>query len=335
MKGKKQAHGRFGLLLAVLLLWFLLLWGSRGMKNPWDKAALDVPASDEPWELPPVTADEPVLLAESAALPPDLPQAVPENAAPVLSTAEIGMTADTVYFKNQTDYEIDMAALLQKVPPVSLSGEGVQVLIMHTHGTEAYTPTEAHPYEASGEYRTLNRECNMLAVGQLIADQLNARGISTLHSETLNDYPAYNGSYNRALKDIQSYLEEYPTIQLILDVHRDAIGTSGNYYKTVAQVDGQQTAQLMFVTGTDGGGRNHPDWRENLTFQAQLHQRINQSYPGMMRPISIRTGRFNQHLRRGSMLVEVGACGNTLEEALAAAEVFAQSLADALLEAQS
>lgn len=118
----------------------------------------------------------------------------------------------------------------------------------------------------------------------------------------------------------------------MIDVHRDAIGTAGKYYKTIAKVDGQQTAQLMFVAGTDEGGLKHPDWRKNLTFQAQLQDRINGACPGMMRPISIRTGRFNQHVRLGSMLVEVGSCGNTLEEALAAAEVFARSLADALLE---
>ena len=97
-------------------------------------------------------------------------------------------------------------------------------------------------------------------------------------------------------------------------------------------MDGQQTAQLMFVTGTDAGGLSHDHWRDNLAFQAQLHARLNSTYPGIMRPMSIRASRFNQHVRTGSMLVEVGACGNTLEEALAAAQIFANTLADALLE---
>jgi hypothetical protein len=123
-----------------------------------------------------------------------------------------------------------------------------------------------------------------------------------------------------------------PTIQLVIDVHRDAIATGNTYYKTAAEVDGQQTAQLMFVTGTDAGGLTHDHWQDNLAFQAQLHDRLNSTYPGIMRPMSIRASRFNQHIRKGSMLVEVGACGNTLEEALAAAQIFANTLADALLE---
>ena len=88
----------------------------------------------------------------------------------------------------------------------------------------------------------------------------------------------------------------------------------------------------MFVTGTDAGGLAHSSWRSNLTFQAQLHDRLNSRYPGIMRPMSIRASRFNQHVRVGSMLLEVGACGNTLNEALAAARLFADTLADTLLE---
>ena len=149
---------------------------------------------------------------------------------------------------------------------------------------------------------------------------------------TLNAYPAYNGSYNRALKDINHYVEANPSIQLIIDVHRDAIASGSTYYKTAAEVDGKQTAQLMFVTGTDAGGLTHDHWQENLTFQAQLHHRLNSACPGIMRPMSIRASRFNQHVRIGSMLLEVGACGNTLEEALAAAEIFANTLADTLSE---
>lgn len=334
MAAKWQKHRHIGILLAGGLLWALLTAGSGGFPEATSAAKPDIPASDEPGIFPLPTEEDTPLQWESAA-PPETTEQLPAQQAPAVSITGKSsgyQSSGTVYFKNQTKYDIDIAALLQKPSPVTLGTEGVQVLIMHTHGTESYTPTPEHTYEATGEYRTTDANCNMLVVGQAITDALNARGISTVHSETLNDYPAYNGSYSRALKDIRAWLEEYPTIQLIIDVHRDAIGTSGNYYKTVAEVDGQQTAQLMFVTGTDEGGLSHPDWRENLTFQAQLQDRINSTWPGMMRPMSIRTGRFNQHLRAGSMLVEVGACGNTLEEALAAAEVFAQSLADALLE---
>lgn len=314
---------------AAVLLAALLLAGSGAV--PFGKKAPvpDLPAAGMESLIP----EQETLFTES---PPVLPSFVREDAAltpaaPVLAE-EGGAAQGTVYFKNQTDYTIDLPALLARPCPVRLGKEGVQVLVMHTHGTEAYAPSPGHTYTASGDYRTTDKSCNMLAVGQLVTDLLNERGIPTVHSEALNDYPAYNGSYSRALKDISAYAEQYPSLTLILDLHRDAIGTAGHYYKTSAEVEGQQTAQLMFVTGTDQGGLSHPGWRDNLTFQAMLHQRLNSRWPGLMRPMSIRTGRFNQHVRTGSMLVEVGACGNTLEEALAAARLFADELADMLLE---
>ncbi len=317
------------------------------MAKPWQKAALcllaalalvpllpekqtgklDVPASGARAGAFPLPAEELLPLAESAGLP--VLEDLSRPAAPVFTPTSYH-TSGTVYYKNETDYVLDIASLLQKESPVTLGEEGVQVLIMHTHGTEAYTPSAAHPYAATGEYRTTDPDANMLRIGKEICDLLNQHGISTVHSTTLNDYPAYNGSYNRALKDIQKYVEQYPTIRLVIDVHRDAIASGGVYYKTSAVHEGQGTAQLMFVTGTDAGGLSHPDWRDNLTFQAQLHHRLNGVCSGIMRPMSVRASRFNQHVRKGSMLVEVGACGNTLEEALAAARIFAETLAEAL-----
>lgn len=299
--------------------------------SPTTQPPTDLPASDEPAAFPlPLVDFLPTAAESSAAAAPVITVEQPPQPVFTPSPSDYQGTG-TVYFKNETDYAIDMASLLQKDSPVTLGAEGVQVLIMHTHGTEAYTQSPGHTYAASGDYRTTDSSANMLRIGQEICDILNARGISTVHSRTLNDYPAYNGSYNRALKDIQAHLAQNPTIQLVIDVHRDAIASGNTYYKTAAEVDGQQTAQLMFVTGTDAGGLTHDHWRDNLAFQAQLHDRLNSTYPGIMRPMSIRASRFNQHIRKGSMLVEVGACGNTLEEALAAAKIFANTLADALL----
>ena len=299
---------------------------------PTAQPPVDLPASDEPDAFPLPLVDFLPTAPESSAV--SMPIVVVEQPPqPVFTPSPSDYQGTgTVYFKNETDYAINMTSLLQKDSPVALGEEGVQVLIMHTHGTEAYTQSPGHAYVASGEYRTTDSSANMLRVGQEICDILNDRGVSAVHSRTLNDYPAYNGSYNRALKDIQAHIQQYPTIQLVIDVHRDAIATGNTYYKTAAEVDGQQTAQLMFVTGTDAGGLTHDHWQDNLAFQAQLHDRLNSTYPGIMRPMSIRASRFNQHIRKGSMLVEVGACGNTLEEALAAAQIFANALADALLE---
>ena len=299
---------------------------------PTAQPPVDLPASDEPDAFPLPLVDFLPTAPESSAV--SMPIVVVEQPPqPVFTPSPSDYQGTgTVYFKNETDYAIDMTFLLQKDSPVALGEQGVQVLIMHTHGTEAYTQSPGHAYVASGEYRTTDSSANMLRVGQEICDILNDRGVSAVHSRTLNDYPAYNGSYNRALKDIQAHIQQYPTIQLVIDVHRDAIATGNTYYKTAAEVDGQQTAQLMFVTGTDAGGLTHDHWQDNLAFQAQLHDRLNSTYPGIMRPMSIRASRFNQHIRKGSMLVEVGACGNMLEEALAAAQIFANTLTDALLE---
>ncbi len=238
----------------------------------------------------------------------------------------------TVYVKNETDYEIDIAALLAEKSKVKLSGDKVQVLIMHTHGTEAYTPTAENYYTPTDTDRTTDKNYNVLRVGQRITDILNARGIKTVHSETLNDSPAYSGSYTRALSDISAYIKENPSIKLVIDVHRDAmVASNGTKYKTVANIQGQQAAQLMLVCGTDAGGLVHDGWRDNLSFQLKLQDRLNTNYPGIMRPVNIRAARFNQHVTTGSMLVEVGTSGNTLEEALISADIFANQLADMLL----
>lgn len=323
-KGARRSRPPVAVLFGALVIALRLFFATA-------QPVADLPASDEPAAFPlPLVDFLPTASESAAAAAPVIPIEQPQQPVFTPSPSDYQGTG-TVYFKNETDYTIDMTSLLQKDSPVVLGEEGVQVLIMHTHGTESYTQSAGHTYAASGEYRTTDSSANMLRVGRTICDILNDRGISAVHSTTLNDYPAYSGSYNRALKDIQAYVKQYPSIQLVIDVHRDAIASGSTYYKTAAEVEGQQTAQLMFVTGTDAGGLTHDHWRDNLAFQAQLHDRLNSTYPGIMRPMSIRASRFNQHVRTGSMLVEVGACGNTLEEALAAAEIFANTLADTLL----
>lgn len=238
-----------------------------------------------------------------------------------------------VYIKNQTDYTVDVSALLKAKDPVRLSGDQVQVLVMHTHGTESYTPTAQYNYTPSDTDRTTDCDYNVVRVGREITRILNEKGIKTIHSETLNDSPAYSGSYNRALEDISAHIKENPSIKLVIDVHRDAMVTqSGVKYKTVADVGGRETAQLMLVCGTDGGGLVHDGWQDNLSFQLKLQQALNTAHPGLMRPLNLRAARFNQHVTPGSMLVEVGTTGNTLEEALSSARLFAEGLADLLLE---
>ena len=169
-----------------------------------------------------------------------------------------------------------------------------------------------------------------------MAEAFAEAGISVLHDRTLYDYPSYSGAYDRSLAAIQSYLAQYPSIRFILDVHRDAIEDSqGNQYKVVSAIEGQGTAaQMSLVVGSDGSGLTHPNWLENLKLAVTLQQDILTEYPTLMRPILLRKSRYNQHATTGSLLVEVGAAGNSPEEAALAGRLFACRMAE-VLEARS
>ncbi|MDO5142932.1 MAG: stage II sporulation protein P [Eubacteriales bacterium] len=262
--------------------------------------------------------DEPP--AESAYLP----QAVP-NDAPVLDAAD---RAATVTVNNDTSYAVDVAACLAADTTIRAQGEGPQVLLVHTHGSESYTPDAAFPYVPTENERTTDPRYNVVRVGDELQRVLEQGGVQTVHIRELFDSPAYSGSYDRALAAIEQALAAHPTIRLVIDLHRDSILTdSGEAYKTACTIDGAQVAQLMFVVGTDEGGLYHPNWRENLNYVAGLQYRLNRAYPGLMRPVNLRTQRFNQHASPGSLLVEVGSSGNTMTEALAAIRLFGAELA--------
>ncbi len=274
-----------------------------------------------------------IALSESA--PPEmLAELPPANVSSVtIDGTGSGYTgAGAIYIQNRSKHDIDIPALLKAKDGVKLSGTDVQVLIVHTHGSEAYTPDAFNNYTPTDTDRTTDPRYNVVRVGDEICSVLESRGIKTLHSTQLHDSPAYSGSYNRALEDITARVKEHPSIKVVIDVHRDAMVTqNGTKYKTVAEVNGETTAQLMFVCGTNGGGLVHDNWKNNLSFQMKLQDRLNTAYPGLMRPISIRNERFNQHVTLGSMLLEVGTSGNSLPEALSSARLFANALADELL----
>ncbi len=243
--------------------------------------------------------------------------------------------AGSIYIKNETDYTIDIPALLKQKTEIAISSKETAVLIVHTHGSEAYTPDAANWYEPTDTDRTTDTNYNVVRVGAEIEKILNEKGIKTVHATVLNDSPSYNGAYNRTLDVISQAMKENPSIKFVIDVHRDAMVTaSGKKYKTVAQINGRQAAQLMLVAGTDAGGLTHDHWRENLAFMTKVQNKMNAAYPGIMRPINIRAARFNEHVTTGSMLLEVGTSGNSLDEALYSASLFADTLGDMLLELQ-
>ena len=229
-----------------------------------------------------------------------------------------------VYISNSTKYTLSNEELLKPFG-AELTGEAPQILILHSHGSEAYTPAADDGIVWSGECRTTDTRYNVVRMGDAMAEVFGQAGISVLHDRTLYDYPEYAGSYDRSLAAIDRYLKEYPSIRFVLDVHRDAIETSsGSQVKVISEIDGQGTAsQLTLVVGSDGGGLSHPDWMENLRLAVAIQEQALTDYPTLMRPLLLRNSRYNQHATTGSLLVEVGTAGNAPEEAELAARLFA------------
>ena len=236
--------------------------------------------------------------------------------------------ASTVKFKNNSGKKVDSADLITKPLSWDLTAQEPTVLILHTHTTESYTKSKEETYRETSAFRTLNEAYNMISVGEYLALKLQAGGIRVIHDKTVHDYPSYNGSYNNARKTINKYLKEYPSICLVLDLHRDASDDLNDQMRTKAMVNGKTSAQLMFVVGTNGSGLKHPNWKDNLALALKLQVQAERNAPGICRSINLRAQRFNQDLSTGALLVEVGAAGNSRQEALTAVEVLAQAIID-------
>lgn len=257
-----------------------------------------------------------------------------EETAPPEQVTFLPEDAALIQVSNLCDYPVNLEALLLSRLEWQLPREQPAVLIIHSHATESYTQTAQFSYEASSAYRTRDTHFNMVRVGEALKSALEAYGIQVLHDQTLHDYPSYTEAYINSRETVQTYLREYPSLCLVIDLHRDAADTAAGQLKTEATVDGKRAAQLMMVVGTDAGGRTHEYWEKNMALAVKLHAQLEKLYPGICRPISFRKERFNQDLSPGAMLIEVGAAGDTLEKALAAVEALAKGIA-ALLTAGS
>ena len=258
--------------------------------------------------------------SETAAptLPPE-ETSLPEATRPVLPVFS-REDAGEVELLNVCGYSVDIPAMLLQELDWVLPGQAPTVLLLHTHGSECYS--------GDGEdYRSLEPEENMVSLGTELAALLESAGIRTLHDRTLHDQPVYNDAYVNARETTKDCLAENPTVRLVLDLHRDAAeGADGQQIPKSITVDGQQVAQLMLVVGTDAGGLTHPDWEENLALAVKLQATLEDLCPGICRPISFRTQRFNQDLSPGALILEIGTAGNTREEALRAVKILARAI---------
>ena len=222
-------------------------------------------------------------------------------------------------------WPVDTANLLQQPLTWDLKADAPTVLIFHSHATESY---EKEPgYEETSPYRTLDTNYNMVSVGERVAQLLEAGGIRVIHDGTLHDYPSYNDAYGNARQTVADILDKNPSICLVLDLHRDAAeDVNGRQKVSTATVEGNECANLMLVMGSDSGGLSFPDWERNLALAVKLQAQLEQTYPGLCRPIKVVSGRYNQDLSTGALLIEVGTAGNTHAQALRAAEYLAEGI---------
>lgn len=205
-----------------------------------------------------------------------------------------------------------------------------QVLIYHTHTTESFEPYVRDFYDANFNYRTTDDTKNMVMVGEEICRQLEAAGIGVIHAKDIHDYPSYNGSYARSRDTIMPILEQYPSIKVALDIHRDAISSEGVAYQPFAVIDGKEAAQIMIISGCDDGTLGMPNYIKNFRFASYLQQQLESDHPGLTRPILFDYRKYNQDLTTGSLLIEVGSHGNTLEQVQYSGQLIGESLAKAL-----
>lgn len=292
------------------------------------------PPAGEPERAEPPSPGPAVPIAEDPA-PAETPLLFEDNGVQARTLApsspEGYVVTGDVYVSNRSDREFGAELFDGSFAAALAAGEGPKALILHTHGSEAYTMPPGREYEPSGECRTTDRACNVVRVGEELARALEEAGIETLHDTTLYDYPEYSGAYGRSLAAAERAMAEHPSISLVLDIHRDAVSDGdGSPYKVVGSAAGATAAQMSFILGTDGGGLEHPDWRENLKFAAAVQQRLADSFPTLMRPISVRNSRYNQHVSTGALLVEMGAAGNSLDEALLSARLLGKAIAETL-----
>ena len=295
-------------------------------------------AAPEPEEAPVEASPEPDSRLEAEAGPISL--SPPEESEAPLPQPEESRNLDQIQettitgglsIKNETSYDIDVSGMLSGGSQVKLPAGEPQILIIHTHSSEAYTPAGLDRYEASDTSRTEDKEYNIVRVGDELTALLQQAGLNVIHDREIYDYPSYTGSYERSGAAVQSYLEQYPGIAVVIDMHRDALGANGVVYKTMAEESGVCASQVMLLVGTDDSGLYHPNWRSNLSLALYLQNAVSAVHPTLMRPVSLVQQRYNQHLTGGSLILEVGSSGNTLQEALAAIRLFADAAAPALL----
>lgn len=236
-----------------------------------------------------------------------------------------------VAIKNNSHRSFEWATLLQGQTVKFTDTKEPQVLILHTHGTESYMTYYAGYYNNADVARSTDVTANVCAIGEVLANRLRASGIGVLHDTALYDSPEYTGAYDRAEKTIVELTKKYPSIRLVIDLHRDAVlRDSATRVKPTVTVDGQKAAQVMLVLGAnDTPGNPNPTWQQNVRLGFQLTAALQKRAPSLCRPVSLTESNYNQNLLPGGamLLLEVGTDANTFSEAMVSATLVGDALA--------
>ena len=273
--------------------------------------------------------------AQESAYPTGTPLDTPaptESPAPVTPTIIPTTISGGLSIKNGSGYDIDINSMLSAGCSLRLESGKPQILIIHTHSSEAYSPAGLDKYDDLGTIRTLDQNLNVIRIGTELTQIFEDCGLNVIHDTQVFDYPSYTGSYNRSREVIEKYLADYPSIKIVIDLHRDALCSDTATYKTTATEQGVCASQVMLFIGSNASGLEHPNWQQNLSLALYLQNAVCSSYPSLMRPITLSKYRYNQHLTPGSMILEVGSNGNTLQEALAAIRLFGKTAGPAIAE---
>lgn len=236
--------------------------------------------------------------------------------------------------RNCTDIdnsEVDSRILEECGIHIETDTAAPQVLIIHTHTMESYEYTERDFFDSEYKCRTADSEKSVVAVGKVIAEQIAAAGISVIHDGTIHD-ELYSGAYERSSKTVEAILKEYPSIKVVLDIHRDALLESdGTRIAPVAEINGKTAAQVMIISAADDGTYDNPHFWENFNFACLLQQQFESDWNGITRPVLFQYCQYNQQLSEGALLIEVGSHANSLEQALYSGELIGKSIAEALI----
>lgn len=249
-----------------------------------------------------------------------------------VKNSSANLSENGVHVKNSTDLTVNIGELLSaKLGYTIEKGELPQVLILHTHATESFLSEDRDYYTSADQSRTTDNSANVVALGDIITEKLNSAGIAAVHDSTQHDYPSYNQSYSRAAKTIKAYIKKYPSIKVVIDIHRDAIQSGSEKTKLTAEIEGKRAAQVMLVMGSQSGNvKNFPNWKENLKLALRLQKNLEDMYPTLARPLSLMPRSYNEPLTTGSMLIEIGTDANAFGEAIYSAELLANSLINTL-----